>query len=68
MIYVITILFISFLALRFLTDKFIFNVQHVKVLDGRKLEVFPAGDKNKLHFELQWLKNKLPTVVVKVTT
>ncbi|KAM7490586.1 hypothetical protein LguiA_033507 [Lonicera macranthoides] len=47
------------------TPKIKLKEQHVKVLDGRKLEVFPAGDKNKLHFELQWLKNKLPTVVVK---
>lgn len=41
-------------------------LQHIKVLDGRKLEVFPASDKSKLHFDLHWFKNRLPTVVVKV--
>lgn len=47
------------------TPKIKLKEQHVKVLDSRKLEVFPPADKSKLHFELHWLKNRLPEVVVK---
>ncbi|KAF2300462.1 hypothetical protein GH714_013595 [Hevea brasiliensis] len=39
--------------------------QNVKVLDIRKLEVIPLGDREKVHFELHSLKNMLPRVVVK---
>ncbi|XAR60510.1 DNA-directed RNA polymerase [Bertholletia excelsa] len=39
--------------------------EHVKILDARKLEIFPPADKSKLHFVLHSLKNKLPTIVVK---
>ncbi|KAJ8756358.1 hypothetical protein K2173_025170 [Erythroxylum novogranatense] len=39
--------------------------QHIKVLDIRKLEVLPQGDRNKVHFELHSLKNMLPNIVVK---
>ena len=41
-------------------------MQHVKVLDIRKLEVVPPADRSKIHFELHSLKNLLPLVVVKV--
>ncbi|KAA8544667.1 hypothetical protein F0562_019486 [Nyssa sinensis] len=47
------------------TPKIKLKEQHVKVLDNKRLEVIPQTDKNKLHFELHSLKNKLPTVVVK---
>ncbi|KAG8633988.1 DNA-directed RNA polymerase III subunit 1 isoform X3 [Manihot esculenta] len=39
--------------------------QNVKVLDIRKLEVIPPGDREKVHFELHALKNLLPRIVVK---
>ena len=42
-------------------------MQHVKVLDDRKLEVTPPGDRDKLQFELHNIKNMLPNVVVKVS-
>lgn len=42
------------------------NMQNVKVLDIRKLEVIPPGDREKVHFELHALKNLLPRIVVKV--
>lgn len=47
------------------TPKIKLKEQHIKVLDARKLEVNPPSDRNKLYFDLHWLKNKLPTVVVK---
>ncbi|XP_065849011.1 DNA-directed RNA polymerase III subunit 1 isoform X2 [Euphorbia lathyris] len=39
--------------------------QHIRVLDVRKLEVIPQGDREKVHFELHNLKNMLPSLVVK---
>ncbi|CAK9184824.1 unnamed protein product [Ilex paraguariensis] len=47
------------------TPKIKLKEQHIKVLDVKKLQVIPQTDRSKLHFELHWLKNKLPTVVVK---
>jgi len=49
----------------------IFNIfvdmQHIKILDIKKLEVVPQDvDRSKIHFQLHYLKNLLPTVVVKV--
>ncbi|CAL5419427.1 unnamed protein product [Camellia sinensis] len=52
---------------KILQSKIKLKEQHIKVLDARKLEIIPPGDKSKLHFELHSLKNKLPTVVVKGT-
>ncbi|PHU11107.1 hypothetical protein BC332_18037 [Capsicum chinense] len=51
-----------------LTSKLKVKEHQVKVLNPRKLEVFPHADKDKLHFELHRLKNKLPSVVVKGIT
>ncbi|KAM1218950.1 hypothetical protein ACFX13_046898 [Malus domestica] len=40
--------------------------ENIKVLDVRKLEVFPAGtDRNKLYFRLHSLKNMLPSITVR---
>ncbi|KDP44150.1 hypothetical protein JCGZ_05617 [Jatropha curcas] len=39
--------------------------QNIKVLDIRKLEVIPLGDREKVHFELHSLKNMLPSITVK---
>ncbi|XP_075113086.1 DNA-directed RNA polymerase III subunit 1-like [Nicotiana tabacum] len=50
------------------TPKIKLKEQQVKVLNPRKLEVFPQANKDKLHFELHRLKNKLPFVVVKGIT
>ncbi|KAF3663733.1 DNA-directed RNA polymerase III subunit RPC1 [Capsicum annuum] len=50
------------------TSKLKLNEHQVKVLNPRKLEVFPHADKAKLQFELHRLKNKLPSVVVKGIT
>lgn len=50
------------------TPKIKLKEQQVKVLNPRKLEVFPQANKEKLHFELHRLKNKLPAVVVKGIT
>ncbi|KAI3678420.1 hypothetical protein L6452_37711 [Arctium lappa] len=47
------------------TPKIKLKEQHIKVLDARKLEVNPPSDRSKLYFDLHWLRNKLPTVVVK---
>lgn len=47
-------------------NKSIFNVQQIKVLDARKLEVVPLVDRNKLHFALHTVKNMIPNVIVKV--
>lgn len=41
-------------------------VQDVKVLNDDKLNVLPSAEKDAAHFILHRLKNKLPTVVVKV--
>lgn len=42
-------------------------MQHVKRLDGHKLEVVPqVADRKKIHFQLNSLRNLLPFVVVKV--
>ncbi|WCJ25207.1 DNA-directed RNA polymerase III subunit 1 [Euphorbia peplus] len=37
----------------------------IRVLDIRKLEVIPKGDREKVHFELHTLRNMLPSVVIK---
>jgi len=43
------------------------DMQHIKILDVKKLRVVPQdGDRSKLHFQLNYLKNLLPSVVVKV--
>ncbi|OMO91373.1 RNA polymerase, alpha subunit [Corchorus olitorius] len=47
------------------TPKIKLKEQHVKVLDVRKLQVVPPGDRSKIHFDLHSLKNLLPLVVVK---
>ncbi|CAN1772644.1 DNA-directed RNA polymerase III subunit 1 [Linum perenne] len=39
--------------------------EYLKVLDGRKLEVTPPGDRDKLQFQLHSMKNLLPNFVVK---
>ncbi|KAE9620519.1 hypothetical protein Lal_00018992 [Lupinus albus] len=40
--------------------------EHIKVLDIKKLEVVPQdADRSKIHFQLNYLKNLLPSVVVK---
>ncbi|XP_031282387.1 DNA-directed RNA polymerase III subunit 1 [Pistacia vera] len=39
--------------------------QHIKVLDFRKLEIFPPTEKSKIHFELHSLKKVLPMIMVK---
>uniref|UniRef100_A0ACD5ZP30 Uncharacterized protein n=1 Tax=Avena sativa TaxID=4498 RepID=A0ACD5ZP30_AVESA len=40
--------------------------EHVRVIDGAKLRIYPAGtDKSKLQFELHNLKSMLPKVIVK---
>ncbi|KAH9700987.1 DNA-directed RNA polymerase III subunit 1 [Citrus sinensis] len=49
------------------TPKIKLKQQHIKVLDFRKLEIFPPVDKSKIHFELYSLKNVLPMVIVKNT-
>ncbi|OVA18215.1 RNA polymerase [Macleaya cordata] len=42
------------------------KLQHVEVLDDRKLRILPpVGDRSKLHFELHSLKSMLPKVIVK---
>ncbi|KAM3303404.1 hypothetical protein P3S67_014434 [Capsicum chacoense] len=50
------------------TSKLKLKEHVIKVLNPRKLEVFPHADKAKLQFELHRLKNKLPSVVVKGIT
>ncbi|KAI3773601.1 hypothetical protein L1987_48131 [Smallanthus sonchifolius] len=47
------------------TPKIKLKEPHIKVLDARKLEINPPSDRNKLYFDLHWLRNRLPTVVVK---
>lgn len=43
------------------------DMQNIKILDIKKLRVVPQdADRSKLHFQLHYLKNLLPTVVVKV--
>lgn len=42
------------------------NMQHIKVLDIKKLRVLPDADKSKFHFELHALKSSLPAVTVQV--
>ena len=43
------------------------DMQHIKVLDIKKLEVVPQdADRSKIQFQLHYLKNLLPSVVVKV--
>ncbi|CAJ1979387.1 unnamed protein product [Sphenostylis stenocarpa] len=40
--------------------------EHIKILDIKKLRVVPQdADRSKLHFQLHYLKNLLPTLVVK---
>lgn len=44
-----------------------FVLQHIKILDIKKLEVVPqVVDRSKIHFQLNYLKNLLPSVAVKV--
>ncbi|KAJ8551812.1 hypothetical protein K7X08_028255 [Anisodus acutangulus] len=50
------------------TSKIKLKEHQMKVLNPRKLEVFLQANKDKLHFELHRLKNKLPGVVVKGIT
>ncbi|KAL8233022.1 hypothetical protein R6Q57_002800 [Mikania cordata] len=47
------------------TPKMKLKEHHIKILDARKLEINPPSDRNKLYFDLHWLRNRLPTVVVK---
>ncbi|KAI4322195.1 hypothetical protein L6164_021912 [Bauhinia variegata] len=48
------------------TPKTKLKPEKIKVLDTKKLEVFPQdADRSKIHFQLNYLKNLLPTVVVK---
>ncbi|PWA85353.1 nuclear RNA polymerase C1 [Artemisia annua] len=47
------------------TPKIKLKDHNFKVLDGRKLEIILSSEKSKLYFDLHWLKNRLPTVVVK---
>ncbi|KAA0036970.1 DNA-directed RNA polymerase III subunit 1 [Cucumis melo var. makuwa] len=48
------------------TPKLKLKHEHINVLDDRKLRVLPQdADRNKLHFNLHFLKNMLPGVVVK---
>lgn len=43
------------------------TMQHVKVLDIRKLEILPQeADRSRLHFNLYYLKSMLPKVIVRV--
>lgn len=44
----------------------LWNMQHIKVLNFRKLKIFPPVDKSKIHFELHSLKNVLLMVLAKV--
>ncbi|XP_027345912.1 DNA-directed RNA polymerase III subunit 1 [Abrus precatorius] len=48
------------------TKKTKLKPEHIKILDIKKLEVVPQdADKSKVHFQLHYLKNLLPSVVVK---
>ncbi|XP_027910039.1 DNA-directed RNA polymerase III subunit 1 isoform X1 [Vigna unguiculata] len=48
------------------TKKAKLKPEHIKILDIKKLRVVPQdADRSKLHFQLHYLKNLLPTVVVK---
>ncbi|KAG4988655.1 hypothetical protein JHK85_031638 [Glycine max] len=48
------------------TKKTKLKPEHIKILDIKKLEVVPQDvDRSKIHFQLHYLKNLLPTVVVK---
>ncbi|KAK7341753.1 hypothetical protein VNO80_24692 [Phaseolus coccineus] len=48
------------------TKKTKLKPEHIKILDVKKLRVVPQdADRSKLHFQLNYLKNLLPTVVVK---
>ncbi|OMO97199.1 RNA polymerase, alpha subunit [Corchorus olitorius] len=47
------------------TPKIKLKDEHVKVLGVRKLEVVPPADRSKFHFNVHFLKNLLPLVVVK---
>ncbi|KAI3749969.1 hypothetical protein L2E82_20592 [Cichorium intybus] len=46
------------------TPKIKLKDTHVNVVDDYKLEVIPPSDRNRLYFDLHWLRNRLPTVVV----
>ncbi|KAL2318688.1 hypothetical protein Fmac_032564 [Flemingia macrophylla] len=49
-----------------LTKKTKLKPEHIKILDIKKLEVVPQdADRSKIHFQLNYLKNLLPSVVVK---
>lgn len=47
------------------TPRIKLKMQHIKVLDVKRLQVIPQADRSRLHFELHYLKNMLPTVIVK---
>ncbi|KAK7404643.1 hypothetical protein VNO78_05598 [Psophocarpus tetragonolobus] len=48
------------------TKKTKLKPENIKILDIKKLEVSPQdADRSKIHFQLHYLKNLLPTVVVK---
>lgn len=48
------------------TKKTKLKPEHIKILDIKKLEVVPHdADRSKIHFQLHYLKNLLPSVVVK---
>ncbi|TKY57741.1 DNA-directed RNA polymerase III subunit RPC1 [Spatholobus suberectus] len=48
------------------TKKTKLKPEHIKILDIKKLEVVPQdADRSKIHFQLHYLKNLLPSVVVK---
>nr|KYP72288.1 DNA-directed RNA polymerase III subunit rpc1 [Cajanus cajan] len=48
------------------TKKTKLKPEHIKILDIKKLEVVPQdADRSKIHFQLNYLKNLLPSVVVK---
>nr|XP_043636621.1 DNA-directed RNA polymerase III subunit 1-like [Erigeron canadensis] len=47
------------------TPKIKLKEANIIVLDARKLQIKPVYDRNKLSFDLHWLRNRLPTVVVK---
>lgn len=44
-----------------------YGLQHIRILDDYKLEINPPYDRNKYYFDLHWYRNRLPSVVVKVS-
>nr|XP_043612911.1 DNA-directed RNA polymerase III subunit 1-like [Erigeron canadensis] len=47
------------------TPKIKLKEANIIVLDARKLQIKPLYDRDKLYFDLHWLRNRLSTVVVK---